>query len=258
MSARRYRSVAQAVAWRNLHNYFTNPALIVPGLGFPLLFFTTFAGGLSSVARVPGFDFPAGYTAFQFVFVLLQSAAFGGVFTAFSVARDFESRFARRYLLAAPQRTAIVTGYWLAGLGRWAFTATVITVIALAAGMNVGGGRVDLVGLYSLGVLVNVAGGLWAFGIALRFRTIQAGPLMQVPVFVSLFLAPVYVPLGLLDGWIHAVATVNPVTRLLEAGRGFIAGDPTVVGLAFGLGAALAAAFAVWALRGLRKAESAG
>ena len=157
---RRYRSVALAVCWRNLHSYFTNPALIVPGLGFPLLFFTTFAGGLSNIARVPGFDFPAGYTAFQFVFVLLQSAAFGGVFTAFSVARDFESRFGRRYLLAAPQRTAIVAGYWLAGLGRWAFTATVITGVALAAGMEVGGGRVDLVGLYSLGLLVNVAGGL--------------------------------------------------------------------------------------------------
>jgi len=258
VSVGRYRSVALAVAWRNLHNYFTNPALILPGLGFPLLFFTTFAGGLSRVSQVPGFDFPAGYTSFQFVFVLLQSAAFGGVFTAFSVARDFESRFARRYLLAAPDRTAIVVGYWLAALCRWAFTAAVITGIALAAGMEVGGSRVDLAGLYMLGLLVNVCGALWAFGIALRFRTIQAGPLMQVPVFISLFLAPVYVPIGLLDGWIHAVAKMNPVSALLEAGRGFISGEPTTVGLAFGLAGALAAALVLWALRGLRKAETAG
>ena len=52
---------------------------------------------------MPGFDFPPGYTAFQFVFVLLQSAAFGGVFTGFSIARDFEIGFARRLLLAAPR-----------------------------------------------------------------------------------------------------------------------------------------------------------
>ena len=54
-----------------------------------LFFFAAFAGGLSAVGNVPGFDFPSGYTAFQFVFVLLQSAAFGGVFTGFAIARDF-------------------------------------------------------------------------------------------------------------------------------------------------------------------------
>ena len=55
---------------------------------------------------MPNFDYPPGYTAFQFVFVFLQSAAFGGVFTGFAVARDFDSGFARRLLLerAAPQR----------------------------------------------------------------------------------------------------------------------------------------------------------
>src|SRR4029079_9935042 len=82
--------VAQGVAWRVLHNVFTNPSLLLPSLIFPLFFFTAFAGGLSSVRHVPGFDFPSGYTAFQFVFVLLQSAAFGGVFTGFGIARDFE------------------------------------------------------------------------------------------------------------------------------------------------------------------------
>ena len=75
---------------------------------FPLLFFIAFAGGLSQVQNTPGFDYPNGYTAFQFVFVLLQSAAFGGVFTGFGVARDFEGGFARRLLLAAPNRLGIV------------------------------------------------------------------------------------------------------------------------------------------------------
>jgi hypothetical protein len=51
---------------------------------------------------------------------------------------------------------------------------------------------------------------------------------------------------------------VNPVTRVLEAGRGFISGDPTEVGLAFVTAVALVAAFSLWAVRGLRKAEAAG
>lgn len=254
----RFRSVALAVAWRNLHNAFTNPAILLPSLLFPLFFFTAFAGGLSRVSDVPGFDFPAGYTAFQFVFVFLQSAAFGGVFTGFSIARDFESGFARRLLLAAPRRTGILAGYAVSALVRWLFTAAVVSGVALAAGMEVGGGGVDLFGLVLLGLLVNLAAILWAAGVAMRTRTMQAGPLMQMPVFLTLFLAPVYVPLDLLDGWIHAVAQVNPATFFLEAGRGLIAGEPTRVAIAFALALAAAALFAFWALRGLRRAEAAG
>jgi ABC-2 type transport system permease protein len=251
-------AVARGVAWRTLHNVFTNPSLFVPSLLFPLFFFTAFAGGLSRVRDVPGFDYKEGYTAFQFVFVLLQSAAFGGVFTGFGIARDFESGFARRLLLAAPNRAGIVLGYGIAAVGRWVATATILTCIALAVGMHVGGSGVDLFGLYALALLLNVAALLWAAGVAMRFRTMQAGPVMQFPVFLVLFFAPVYVPLSLLSGWIHAIAVVNPVTRVLEAARGFLAGSPTEVGAAFGAAVALAAVFLIWALRGLRKAEAAG
>jgi ABC-2 type transport system permease protein len=251
-------AVARAVAWRTLHNVFTNPSLLLPSLVFPLFFFVAFAGGLSRIDQVPGFDFPQGYTAFQFVFVLLQSAAFGGVFTGFGIARDFESGFARRLLLAAPNRTGIVLGYALAALVRWLVTITVVTTVALIAGMEVGGGAVDLFGLYTLGLFVNFAAVLWAAGVAMRLRTMQAGPVMQMPVFLVLFFAPVYVPLSLLEGWIHAIATVNPVTRILEAGRGFISGEPAEVLAAFGLVVALVAVLAVWARRGLGSAEAAG
>ena len=253
---RRTLAVAYGVAWRVLNNVVRNPALLVPSLVFPLFFFTAFAGGLSRVNDV--FEFPAGYTAFQFVFVLLQSAAFSGVFTGFGIARDFEHGFARRLLIAAPHRSGIVLGYALAALGRWLITATLLTVVALAAGMEVGGSGVDVVGLYALALIVNAAGVLWATGVAMRVRSMQAGPLMQFPVFLTLFFAPVYVPLDLLQGWIETVATLNPLTRLLETGRGFISGSPDDVGLAFVAAFGLALAFGVWALRGLRRAEAAG
>jgi ABC-2 type transport system permease protein len=253
-----FRSVALAIAWRTVHNFITNPSLFLPALIFPLFFFTAFAGGLSTISKVPGFDFPTGYTAFQFVFVLLQSAAFGGVFTGFGIARDFEMGFGQRLMLAAPNRNGIVAGYALAALIRAAFTWTILTAVALAVGMNIDGDGVDLFGLYGLAVLVNLAATMWATGIALRVRSIQGGPLMQLPVFTILFLAPVYVPLDLLSGWIHAVASINPVTALLEAGRGFISGDPVVVGAAFAAAAAAAGLLALWAWGGLRHAEAAG
>ena len=250
--------VVSGVARRTLKNALTNPQIVLPTMLFPLFFFTAFAGGLSQLRQVPGFDFPPGYTAFQFVFVLLQSAAFSGVFTGFGVARDFENGFAKRLLLAAPRRVGIVLGYALAALLRWAVVATVLTIVAFAVGMRISGGPVDLVGLYVLAMLVNFCGFFWAGGMAMRFRTIQAAPLMQMPVFLVLFFAPVYVPLSLLQGWIEGVATANPLTYVLETGRGFIAGNPPHVLAAFAIAIGMGVAFWWWAFLGLRKAEAAG
>jgi ABC-2 type transport system permease protein len=250
--------VARAVAWRQLHNALTNPLYLLPSISFPLLNFAAFAGGLSRVRDVPGFNFNGSYTAFQFVFVLLQSAAFSGVFAGFGIARDFETGFVRRLLLAAPNRGGLVIGWALASAGRWLVVAAVITAVAFATGMQIGGGGVDLFGLYLLALLLNFAGTLWAAGVATRVRSQQAGPVMQMPVFLIIFFAPVYVPLALLQGWIHAVATVNPITPVLEAARGLISGEPTETLLAFSTGLALVAAFAVWAFFGLRRAEAAG
>ena len=163
----KHLSVAQGVAWRSLHNFLTNKSLLLPSIAFPLFFFTAFAGGLSGISRAPGFNFPDGYTAFQFAFVLMQSAAFAGVFTGFGIARDFESGFARRLLLAAPHRSGIVLGYAIAALGRWLITASLLTVIALAVRMKVGGDGIDLVGMYTLAIMVNFAATLWAAGVAM-------------------------------------------------------------------------------------------
>ena len=251
-------SVALGLAYRQLTVLFKNPSLFLPPMLFPLMNFMSFAGGLSRLRHVPGFDFKSGYTAFTFVFVLLQSAAFGGVFAGFGIARDFEYGFARRLLVSAPRRSGLILGYALAALARWLLIATVLTIVALIGGMQVGGNGIDLFGMYALALIFNVVGLLWACGVAMRFRSVQAGPLMQTPVFLLLFLAPVYVPLSLLSGWIHDVARVNPLTFLLEAGRGFIDGRPTQVAMSFGVGATLLVVFAVWARTGLARAERAG
>jgi len=255
---RRFVYVARGVAWRSVHNMLANPAILVPSLIFPLFFLAAFAGGLSKVAEVPNFHYAPGYTAFQFAFVFLQSAAFGGVFTGFAIARDFDSGFARRLLLTAPRRSGIIAGYAVGALVRWLLTATVITVAALLAGMDVVGNGGELVGIVGLGVGMNLVAALWACGVAMFLRTEQAGALIQMPVFVVLFLAPVYVPLNLLSGWIHTVARINPATAALEAARGLLAGSPVKVALAFGLLAGGAAVTAVWARRGLASAERAG
>jgi ABC-2 type transport system permease protein len=260
MTRSHFLSAALGVAWRVLHNVFTNPTYLIPQIVFPLFFFTAFAGGLSQVSGVRGFDeeYSAGYTSFQFVFVFLQSAAFGGVFTGFGIARDFESGFTRRLFVAVPRRTAIIFGYAMSAIVRWAFTGLILFVVGIAVGMEIGGGGVDLFALVLLALLVNASTLLWAAGVGMRLRTMQAGPMMQLPVFLLLFFAPVYVPLALLEGWMEAIASVNPMTVLLEAGRGFVSGEHASSAAAFLVGLALVSVFAVWAIRGLRRAEAAG
>ena len=257
MSRGSFVSVARAVAWRNIHNWATNPALLIPGLLFPMFFFTAFAGGLSRIDSVPGFDYAPGYTTFVYGFVLLQAATFGGIFSAFAIARDFESGFSRRLMLGASHRGGIVAGYWLAALTRATTNIAVITVVALLVGLNIRGNGIDLVGLYSLAFLMNAFALLFGTGVAMRLRTMQAGPAIQVPAFLLLFMAPVWVPYDLLTGWVHSAATVNPVTLVLEAGRGFLAGQPTKVLPAFLVVALFASISLLWARGGLRSAERA-
>ena len=104
----------------------------------------------------------------------------------------------------------------------------------------------------------------WAFEeedaeeVLARMRTLQAAPAMQLPVFLVLMTAPVYVPRDLLQGWIETASKFNPMTAVVEAGRGLMAGDPFHVLLAFIAAAGGAALLAVFARRGLRKAEAAG
>ena len=114
--------------------------------------------------------------------------------------------------------------------------------------MNLEGGGLDLFGMYGLAAIINVTGLLFAAGVALRFRSLQATPLMQVPVFLFLFLAPVYVPRELLGGWVHAVAPFNPATHVMETVRDLIAGTGSDYLATLGIIAALLAAVFVFAI----------
>lgn len=259
MSGRRaYVSAALGIAWRSLHNVFSNPALLLPALIFPLFFLAAFAGGLSAVSETPGFEYPQGYTTFVFGFVLLQASALGGVFTGFSIAADFQFGMGRRMLLATRNRTAIILGYVLTAAVRVLVTWIVVTVVALLAGMSVGGGGAEIVALYLLSLSVNVVALLFAAGIGLRLRTLQAGPAMQFPIFLILFITPVYVPQALLAGWVASVAEVNPLTLVLNTNRDLLAGLPAEVALTYGVALGLMALMAAWAVRGMRSAEAAG
>jgi ABC-2 type transport system permease protein len=161
-------------------------------------------------------------------------------------------------MLSTPNRSALLVGYGAVALIRAVITFGVVTIVAVIAGMNILGTPVEMAGFYGLAAIVNVAGLLFAAGIALRFRSLQATPLMQVPVFLFLFLAPVYVPRELLGGWVHSVSGFDPATHIMETGRDLVAGQPSEFLAALAIAVGMAALLLVFAIRGLRSAEAAG
>ena len=188
---RRFLDVAGGVAYRGLKKVATNPQLLLPSLIFPLFFFVAFAGGLSLGRRRAGLRLPVGLHGLP---VRVRAAA--GVRVRRRLHRLRDRLGLRERLRAAddagraePARDPRRLRARRAGAGGRR-SASCCSSSRVASGMQVGGNGVDLFGLIVLALLVNLIASMWAAGVALRLRTIQAGPAMQMPVFIILFLAP--------------------------------------------------------------------
>jgi hypothetical protein len=247
-------SVVSGVAARGTRKLIGNPIAAVAQMAIPVFFFTAFTGALAAVGSTRGFGY-YDFTAFVFVFVLFQGAIFAGAFCAVDIAADYASGLGNRLMLSTPRRRDIIVGYVVVGLARAALWIAVAWVIVLIVRMPVRGDALQITGLIVLALLLNVATTLWGAGVAFRMRAVEAGVLILIPTFMVLFLSPVFVPRDRLSGWLSDAANANPFTAPIEAGRGLLAGDPVRVAAAFGAAVGLVVFFAVWAVRGMKKAE---
>jgi ABC-2 type transport system permease protein len=250
-------SVTRYVAWRNVKIMFRNPALVLPAILLPVFFLVAFVGSVSAVDKTGKFQTPD-YAGFQYVFALCQAAAFTGAMGGFALAEDWETGFMSRLFVTSRKRSAILVGYCVALLVRVAVPVIVLTGVAFILRMGVDGSPLQMLGLYVLVGLLSLCALLWAAGLAMRTRSMKAAQWMVLPIFLLLFLAPVFVPLVLLHGWLHGVATANPLTRILESGRGFLGGHYIDVPYAFLVAGGGFVILAIWAFLGVRKAEKAG
>jgi ABC-type multidrug transport system permease subunit len=97
---------------------------------------------------------------------------------------------------------------------------------------------------------------LLGLAVVYRFRTMRSMILIQVGGFSLMFLSTGQVPIHFMNGWLHTVARVNPVTNVLRFARQGFLGDltwsMTWPGLvALGAMVAVAGALAVHQLRRL-------
>ena len=157
--------------------------------------------------------------------------------------------------LGAGRRSAAIVGYAATAVVRIALGLALLFAVGTAVGVRMQGSAWNVVALAGIGLAYGVTVALFAIGMALRVRSMQGAPAMQVPALIALFFAPAFAPLALLTGWIHGAATWNPVSYLLESGRGYVAGDTTDVGRAVLALTVLLPLTVVWTATGLRRAE---
>jgi ABC-2 type transport system permease protein len=250
-------SVARGVGLRGTRNLLKEPPFLVAPIVVPLFFFAAFTGALSVIGQQKGFGY-YDFTAFVFVFVFYMASVLVGVFTAFDIAIDYEIGMGRRYMLAAPRRMAIIGGYVMVAIWRALFAAAVVWGIALATGMPVRGNALEIAALVALALLLNLATVLYGAGVALRFQSASAGTLILIPVYMVLFLTPVFTERDGLVPWLQTIAGVNPLTAPIEAGRGLLADDPVSVALAFGACIGLVIVMFGWTVLSMRKAGEKG
>lgn len=249
-----FMPAALGLSTRQVQRLLKSPPLLIPSILFPLIMLAAFAGPVSAIAKDPHFHYPD-YTAFILVFVLMQGAVFAGVLVGVSMADDFESGFAKRMMLAVSRRPAIIAGYLLMAVIRTLAVAAILFAAGFVGGMRVRGSALELVGLVALMVLFSLFAALYAAGVAFRTQSVQATPLMQLPMLVLMLLMPVYTTRSLLSGWIHSVANVDPFTPVVEGGRGLLEAQPASTWQAFAIVCGGIALMGVWAMTGLRKAE---
>jgi ABC-2 type transport system permease protein len=185
----------------------------------------------------------------------LQGCAFAGITTGMAVARDLENGFFDRFTMSPAPRAALLAGPLLASVLRASIPLVILPIVGLISGVNFHEGFFTLVPLAIAGLGIALIAGMWAVGLALRARSQQAAPLMQMALFLGFFLSTAQMPLDLLTGWVHAVARFNPITNVLELARqgflGEIAWATTWPGLVSLLGMMLV--LGLFAARGLGK-----
>jgi ABC-2 type transport system permease protein len=210
---------ARGLALRGIRNVRRLPSAFFPALAMPIFNMIAFSGTFYAVTRLPGFPTDRSINWYMPLGILMGSA-FGGVGLGFSTIRDLESGFYDRLRMAPTSRTSLILGPLMSTWVRVLIMNLLVTALGVALGVRYTAGVWGVLALLaaSLGLATVAAG--WGLALAYRFRDMRGAAIMQLSVFVVMFLSTAQVPLDVMQGWLHAVARVNPATNILRLARG--------------------------------------
>jgi len=228
------------LARRSVVRTLRQPVNVVPSFLFPLILLAVNVGGLSAAEGLPGFPTDS-YLDFALAFTFMQGALFATTNAGTDLARDIQTGFLNRLALTPMRSGALLLGQ-LAGIVALALIqATLYLTVGIAAGVRPESGVAGLFVVVLLAVLVAIAFGAIGAFLALRTGTGEAVQAMFPLLFVFLFLSSMNLPRNLIEiDWFRIVATINPVSYLIEGIRSLIVTGWDAQALALGFGLALA------------------
>jgi ABC-2 type transport system permease protein len=207
-----------------------------------------------NVRQLPGFTGVDQYMAFVLPIGLLQGAGFTGAATGVNLARDVEQGWFDRLLLAPISRPLLLAGIVVSASLRVLLPMTALICVGLAFGVKFPG-VVELLITIPLVMTVAACSACWGTIIALKFRTQQAAPLMQIASFIAVLFTAAYAPIDMLQPWLKQIAEINPVNYVLTGVRQGFIGSVTWADTwpAFLAGGLLLAVLGTFAVRGMSR-----
>ena len=253
MSSPVWTQVAE-LARRSIMRTLRQPAQVVPTITFPLFLLAINAGGLDAATDLPGFPTDS-YLTFALAVTFIQSGIFAVSNGGADLARDIETGFFDRLALTPMSGLALVAGQLAGVITLGLINALVYLAVGLAAGASFAAGVGGALVLLVLAVLITFAFGCIGVYAAFKFGDGEAVQGLFPVLFVFLFLSSMALPRPLIEqDWFRTIATLNPVSYLIEGIRSlFIDGfDGEALALAFASATAIAAIFLLLAVTSLR------
>jgi ABC-2 type transport system permease protein len=230
-----------ALARRSTVRTLRQPAVIVSALLFPMMFFSINASGLDAASRLPGFP-DAPYLDFAFAFPLVQASLFGAITAGSDLARDIENGFFDRLSLTPMRPAALLSGMLAGVVALGLIQGVVFLGFGLLMGVSISSGALGMLVIVALTVLVALGfGGLGAM-LAIRTGSVEAVESAFPLFFVAIFMSSINLPRNLIEqDWFRFIATINPISYLVEGIRSLVitGWDGQALLLGFGCAAAL-------------------
>ena len=229
-----------ALGTRSLVRTLRQPANVVFPLVFPLLLLAVNAGGLDAATHLPGFPTDS-FVAFALAIPFIQGALFATMNAGTDLARDIQTGFLNRLALTPMRGISLLAGQLGGVVTVGIVQALAYIAVGLAVGVRFETGLGGILVLLLFSVLTSIGfGALGAFA-ALRTGSGEAVQSLFPAFFVFLFLSSMNMPRDLIEiGWFRTVATMNPVSYLIECVRSLIIVGWDAQALVLGFGIALA------------------
>src|SRR3990172_3527743 len=205
---------------RALRESIRQPGVEMQNIFIPFFFFAVTVGAIGNVAgRAFGVT---NFLGFQMPVAILQAVAGTAGFAVFATVMDIERGYFDKLLLTPAPRLSLLFGRLAADGARAMFLTALIVVAGLLFGSGMAAGPLGAVAIVVLGGLFAVAYSGIGVSIALRTGSPQAAQAGFVVFFPLLFLSPAFAPQEVFADWLEFLATVNPVTYILQGMRGLV------------------------------------